>query len=126
VLADRGAPVVPTAWIKAGSTAAVGALLRERGWERAVIKPAVGLATRGVMRVEPGADRLRAAEAHAQGLLAEHDVMVQPFIASVERLGERSLLFIGGGYSHAASKVAFQALAPAGEAGERPVTADAD
>src|SRR5271165_6968537 len=31
-LADRGAPVVPTAWIKAGATADVAGLLRDRGW----------------------------------------------------------------------------------------------
>jgi glutathione synthase/RimK-type ligase-like ATP-grasp enzyme len=125
-LAERGAPVVPTAWIGAGSHADVAALLRDRGWDRAVVKPAIGLATRGVMAVDSTPAGLVRAQAHVDSLLAEHDVMVQPFVSSVERIGERALVFIGGKYSHAASKVAFQPLAPAGEAGERPAAADAD
>jgi hypothetical protein len=59
-------------------------------------------------------------------LLAEQDVMVQPFLDSVERYGERALVFIDGDYSHAARKVAFQPLAVAGEAGETPVIAEPD
>jgi glutathione synthase/RimK-type ligase-like ATP-grasp enzyme len=125
-IADRGAPIVPTAWLRAGSTPDVAALMRDRGWDRAVIKPAVGLATRGVMRVDATADGFAKAQAHAQSLLREHDVMVQPFVKSVERLGERALVFIDGEYSHAVSKIAFQPLAASGEAGEKTVEADPD
>ena len=117
-LARRGAPVVPTVWLTRGQPADIAALLRERGWKRAVIKPGVGLATRGVMRVETSGTDLAAAQAHTEALLVDHDVMVQPFLSSVELYGERALVFIDGAYSHAAQKTAFQPLLPAGEAGE--------
>jgi len=122
----RGAPIVSTAWLRAGQPVDITAFLHERGWERAVIKPVVGLATRNVMMVEPSADGLARAQAHADMLLAEQDVMVQPFLESVERYGERALVFIDGEYSHAARKIAFQPLAVAGEAGETPVVAEPD
>lgn len=123
-LADRGVPVVPTAWLNASSNTDLAAVLRDRGWGRAVVKPAIGLATRGVMRVDATPDGLSRAQTHVNALLCEHDVMVQPFIASVEEYGERALVFIDGEYSHAVSKTAFQSLAPAGEAGEALTQAD--
>jgi len=111
-------------WLSRGQSADLRALLRERGWKQAVIKPGVGLATRGVMRVDGSGSGLRAAQAHTAALLIEHDVMVQPYLSSVERYGERALVFIDGKYSHAAQKTAFQPLAPAGEAGETLIVAD--
>ena len=125
-LSDRGASVVPTAWLPAGSKADVAALLRAHGWNRAVVKPAIGLATRGVMRIDDAEESLRQAQAHVAALLEEYDVMVQPFMASVDSYGERALVLIEGAYSHATRKTAFQKLAAAGEAGETPVEADAD
>jgi glutathione synthase/RimK-type ligase-like ATP-grasp enzyme len=123
-IADRGAPIVPTVWLRAGSTPDIAALMRERGWERAVVKPVVGLATRGVMRFSLMGGELGAAQKHVNALLREQDVMMQPFLRSVESYAERALVFIDGEYSHAATKVAFQPLAPAGEAGEVLVVAD--
>ena len=125
-LGSRGIPIVPTLWLHAGTKPDVRALMSERGWERAVLKPAVGLATRGVMLVDATRDGLAAAQAHAETLLGEQDAMLQPFVKSVERYGERALVFIDGQYSHAAEKVAFQPLAPAGEAGETLAVADTD
>jgi len=122
----RGAPIVPTVWLQAGSAQDIAALMRARGWERAVVKPVVGLATRGVLLVDLKDGELTAAQAHVDGLLRDQDVMVQPFLRSVESYAERALVFIDGEYSHAASKVAFQPLAVAGEAGEMLVTADAE
>ena len=121
-IADRGAPIIPTLWLNAGSKQDVGLLMRAHRWEAAVVKPVVGLATRGVMHVRLDGD-LPAAQAHVDGLLAEQDVMVQPFLRSVERYAERALVFIDGEYSHAITKVPFQPLAAAGEAGEQFVVA---
>ena len=122
-IARQGAPVVPTLWLPKGASPDVAALLREHGWQRAVIKPVVGLATRGVMRVDATSAGLGAAQSHTDALLVENDVMVQPYVASVEEYGERALVFIDGAYSHAVAKTPFQILAAAGEAGETPVVA---
>lgn len=86
-----------------------------------IVKPAVGLATSGVMLVEEA--NFSEAVAHVHKLLEEFDVMVQPFIASVRDPGERALTFVNGRYCHAAQKAPFQKLAAAGHAGEKPVEA---
>ena len=46
-----------------------------------------------------------AAAAHLAELAAEGDTLVQPYVASVAERGERSLIFLGGGFSHAVDKV---------------------
>ena len=119
-LETRGVPVVPTAWVEAGRQCDLRRLMRDRGWEKAVVKPVVGLATTGVRLVAPGD---AAAQEHLDSLLSNGGAMVQPFMPAVSSYGERALVFIGGAYSHAASKVAFQPLANAGDAGEKPVHA---
>ena len=119
-LEQRGVPVVPTAWIDRGESCDLRRLMRDRGWEQAVVKPIVGLATEGVRRAVRADDD---AQTHLDALVARGGAMVQPFMPSVTSYGERALVHIGGAYSHAASKVAFQPLANAGDAGEKPVVA---
>ncbi|MDQ6768199.1 MAG: hypothetical protein M3Z41_10365 [Candidatus Eremiobacteraeota bacterium] len=118
-LAARGVAVVPTQWLAAGSHPNLAQVLEQAEWTSAVIKPAIGLSTYGVRRVSGQADD----QAHLDALLREHDVMVQPYMKSVEDYGERALMFIDSTYSHAVRKTAFQALLPAGEAGETPTEA---
>jgi hypothetical protein len=120
-LAAHGVPTVATRWLRAGSASDLAGVLNESGWDIAVVKPAIGLSTYGVRRVTG----TREDQAHLEFLLRSHDVMVQPYMHSVDDRGERSLMFIGGTYSHAARKTAFQALLPAGEAGETPADATA-
>jgi len=118
-LASKGVPVVPTLWFEAKSRASLRETLDGAGWPEAVVKPAIGLSTYGVRRVSGSAQD----QAHLDELLLEHDVMVQPFVKSVQDYGERSLMFMNGTYSHAARKTAFQPLLPTGEAGEAPAEA---
>lgn len=120
-LAAQGVPTVPTQWLPAGSTHELASVLDKAGWDLGVVKPAIGLSTYGVRKVSGTPDD----QAHLEHLLRSHDVMVQPYLRSVEQRGERSLMFIGGTYSHAARKTAFQALLPTGEAGETPAEATA-
>ncbi|HEY7981373.1 MAG TPA: hypothetical protein VID19_07790 [Candidatus Eremiobacteraceae bacterium] len=119
-LERRGVPVVPTAWIERGESCDLRRLMSDRGWEQAVVKPIVGLATEGVRMTAPDDD---GAQTHLDALVARGGAMVQPFMPAVSSYGERALVHIGGAYSHAASKVAFQPLANAGDAGEKPVVA---
>ncbi|MDQ6779646.1 MAG: hypothetical protein M3Z37_00620 [Candidatus Eremiobacteraeota bacterium] len=118
-----GVPIVPTHWVERGSRVDLAALLSSRAWPRAVIKPSIGLSTYGVRRVSQAGDGVQGDQMHLDSLLQRHDVLVQPYIGSVNSYGERALMFIDGQFSHAARKTAFQALLPAGEAGETPATA---
>jgi glutathione synthase/RimK-type ligase-like ATP-grasp enzyme len=102
-LEDRGAPVVPTAWLARGDRVDLAELLASRRWSRAVLKPAVGGSSEGVARVgpEPAAE----AQHHLDRLLAAGDVLVQPYLASVEHRGELSVIVVDGEVSHAVRKL---------------------
>jgi glutathione synthase/RimK-type ligase-like ATP-grasp enzyme len=68
-----------------------------------VVKPCVGAGSRDANRY--GAHDHDAALAHVKKLHAEgRDVVLQPYVDSVDELGERALIFIDGEYSHAMTK----------------------
>jgi hypothetical protein len=98
-LEAAGVPIVPTAWIDAGSAADLAALLKERGWTDAVVKPAVDNGARGALRVS--ADDPAPGRAHLETLLAARDVMIQPYVAATEGAGEHKMIHIDGRFSHA-------------------------
>jgi glutathione synthase/RimK-type ligase-like ATP-grasp enzyme len=127
-LAEAGIATVPTWWLERQDAVEVKRYLEDRLKDepsgKIVIKPAVGLATHGVMMAQKL--DLEAACRHTKELLSKGDVMIQPFIKSVREAGERALVFINGNYCHAVRKSAFQELKPAGLAGEMPVVADKD
>jgi hypothetical protein len=101
-LGRRGADVIPTEITPAGSPLDVQARMAANGWTRAVLKPAVSGDAYGTIFVDEGA--MAAAQAHTDTLLAERDVMLQPYFASVEEPGERCLVHIDGRFSHAVRK----------------------
>jgi hypothetical protein len=95
-LADAGVSVVPTTYVGAGDefTPPAGDY---------VVKPTVSAAAMDTSRY--GEKDSAAARAHVDRLLAAgREVMVQPYLASVETVQETSLLFLGGEYSHGAHK----------------------
>lgn len=124
-LEAKGVPVTPTAWLEPGARVDLGALLAERGWAgRFVLKPVVSAGSHGVSAFGPG--ELGAAQAALDALLARGEAMVQPYLESFEREGERSYVFFGGHFSHAVRRppgladvprafAAFHPVAPAPE-----------
>jgi glutathione synthase/RimK-type ligase-like ATP-grasp enzyme len=95
-LAAAGLPVVPTTYVGAGDvfTPPEGDY---------VVKPTVSAAAMDTARYGP-ADEADAREHVDRLLAAGREVMVQPYLASVETERETSLLFVGGEYSHGAHK----------------------
>ncbi len=98
-LAERGISIVPTVWLERGSQADLEGLMAEYGWQSVVVKPVVSASAYATVLVTP--ESLSEGQAHLDKLLAERDIMVQPFISSVETSGERSLMFIDGQFTHA-------------------------
>ncbi len=96
-LASRGLPVVPTELVARGASANVEALLAR--WPDLVIKPAVSAGSFQTKRVSRTSD----ARAHLAAL-CDHDVLVQPYLRSVEGHGERALVWIDGVFTHAIRK----------------------
>jgi glutathione synthase/RimK-type ligase-like ATP-grasp enzyme len=96
-LAARGVPVVPTTLVERGGRCDLAALAAPE----VVIKPAIGAGSIGTRRFAP-ADP--AAAAHLAALTAHGAALVQPYVASVDDYGERSLVWIDGELSHAIRK----------------------
>jgi glutathione synthase/RimK-type ligase-like ATP-grasp enzyme len=98
-LEARGIPTIPTLWLERGTAPDVGALLAERGWTDAVLKPAVSAGARDTLRLRGPGD-LTAAHALVARVLPHKDMMVQPYLPSVEQQGEFGLVFLGGRHTH--------------------------
>lgn len=97
-LAAAGVETTPTAHFESGEGASLERVLAERGWEEAVVKPAIGAGSVGVWRTaltEAAADQRR-----FEADLSERDTLVQRFLPGIES-GERSIVFVDGAYSHA-------------------------
>lgn len=98
-LANAGVSVVPTVYFSQRERVDLAALLKERGWERAVIKPAVSASSEGALLVST--ESMDEAQIHLDYLSRAGDVMVQPYVDSVRTEGERSLVAIDGALTHA-------------------------
>lgn len=101
-LQRRGVPTVPTELVTLGSTVPLGALLAARRWHDVVIKPAVGAGSFETHRIRRS--ELDHGEAVLTRLVASRDVLVQPYLPSVERYGERAMVWIDGEFTHAVRK----------------------
>lgn len=97
-LEERGIHIVPTVWLGANTTPDLQTLLKSKGWERAVLKPAVSASAYRTMIVN--GDSIDEAQDLVSMLLPSLDMMLQPFIASVDTHGERSVIFIDGEFTH--------------------------
>jgi Prokaryotic glutathione synthetase, ATP-grasp domain len=125
-LENLGIRIVPTILCSSESIPNIESLCVRKGWNTLIIKPAIGLATHGVKKFGTTQVDLELAMEHTTSLLKDGDVLIQPYLPSVETSGEKSLVFIGGEFSHAVRKMPFQALAVAGQAGETLAVATPD
>lgn len=99
-----GVPVVPTQWIRQGGEADLKALLDDADGTRGFIKPAVGATSSGTLRFDITDAGVKQAQRHLDDLLAQGDALVQPYLSTVETLGERSAIFVEGELTHAVVK----------------------
>ena len=100
-LEQEGVPTIPTHWLEREAEVQLADLLAFHDWEEAVLKPTVDLGAMNLHRVR----RDRADDqAVLEGLLAEHNVMVQPFLSSLQEHGETSLIYVEGELSHVVRK----------------------
>ena len=101
-LESRGIPIVPTVWLAAGAHADFRTLMSLAGWQKVVIKPTVSASAFETLLFSTQEDDQ--AQAHIDRLLTTRDLMIQPFLRSVQAYGERSVIFIDGEYTHAARR----------------------
>ena len=104
-LERSGVPVTPTELIARGSTArrfTLGELTARRGWRDVIVKPAVGAGSFATRRFR--STEFDEGERFLAQSLARGDVLVQPYLESVEGHGERALVWIDGEFTHAVRK----------------------
>lgn len=97
-VAEAGFPTIPTAWVEQGGHRDLRALLAERGWTEAVVKPAVSASAHGTLKVD--ADNADEAQAHLDGLVSAGDALVQPYLYAFEDVGETSVIWLGSEQTH--------------------------
>lgn len=101
-LEEDGIPILPTALYEKGATVDVAAELDKHGWSTFVLKPAIGATAREASCF--GRGETRRGQRHMDRLLEAEDVLLQPFLPSVQTRGEISLIYLDGGFSHAVIK----------------------
>jgi glutathione synthase/RimK-type ligase-like ATP-grasp enzyme len=92
----------PTVILDRGSAVDLRALLEARGWDEAVMKPAIsadGFSTERTSLAEAASN-----QAALETMLARGDVVMQPLVPEIRTGGEISMMFFGGIFSHAVSK----------------------
>ena len=99
---ERGGSIVPTEWIETGGPIDLAAVLRRRGWPRAVVKPTISASAADTWITS--VPEAREHEARIVPILQRCGLMVQPFLAEIATEGEISMLFYGGKYSHSVRK----------------------
>jgi glutathione synthase/RimK-type ligase-like ATP-grasp enzyme len=100
-LERQGIDIIPTVFISK-NTGLDLSFLKEKNWEKVVIKPAVSggsYLTRLFSQSETAE-----IEAEYASYALENDLLVQPFMPEIQESGELSILFFQGKYSHAIVK----------------------
>jgi hypothetical protein len=103
-LQKRGVAIIPTIYFKANSR--VSLYPTDVNWPDVVAKPSIGGSSFAVRRFSMPAE-LSLLEDHLNGILTRTGALIQRFEATVTTLAERSLVFIGGEYSHAVRRIPF-------------------
>lgn len=105
-LERRGVPLADTVWLAAGQDHDLAESVRARGITRGFLKPLVGANARNTVRFDArDPAELAAAQAELSRLTASMDMMLQPYLASVQTEGELSGIFFDGALSHAVRKI---------------------
>jgi len=101
-LAAAGHAVIETVRVPRGEPMSLAALLGERGWKEAVVKPAVSASAHRTFRV--GRSEAPSRQGELDTIVSAGDALVQPLAPEVLDAGEWSLVFVAGTFSHAVLK----------------------
>lgn len=101
-LEDRGVPIVPSAWPQQLNDEIAQSLFEELASDRIVVKPIVGANASDTFPLH----RHRRDENWQQAMVSFRDrpLIAQPFVDSVVEVGEYSLFYFDGCFSHAILK----------------------
>ncbi len=104
-LEDSGIDIAPSEWLFKGGTYDIKSIMQKRSWNKGFIKPLVGANARECCRFDLSEKGLKAAQEHINRLSAVEDLVLQPYLESVEKFGETSGIFFSHQLSHGVLKV---------------------
>jgi glutathione synthase/RimK-type ligase-like ATP-grasp enzyme len=100
-LERQGVLIPPTEWVARAEARPLTAVLGQRGWTDAIVKPAISASATDTWRTTGDA---LADGARYRALVERADVLVQQTMPEVAEHGEWSVVFLAGRYSHAMLK----------------------
>ena len=101
-LAAAGVPTVPTVVLESDAASQLPAVLAQRRWVTAVVKPLVSASAHDTVLIRDG-DAAPVAAALRAGTIRQ-PVLVQPFVEEIVTRGEWSVIFIDGEITHTVLK----------------------
>jgi glutathione synthase/RimK-type ligase-like ATP-grasp enzyme len=101
-LKAKGYPCVAGQILPKGTATTLEALHEALGFETLVVKPLVSGGAKNTLKITRGAGK--ELEDKIASLLQEEDFLVQPYIPEIVAVGEYSLIFFNGVFSHAVLK----------------------
>lgn len=99
---NLGVNVVETYYIKKGEKNSLSKILKEIGWNDAILKPTVAATARHTYRINP--ENVHSYEELFSTLIFDEDLMLQPFQFQILEKGEISFVIIDGKFTHAVLK----------------------
>ena len=102
-LSEAGLAVVPTTFLRAGADPERDPFTVLGTGTDLVVKPTVSAGSKDTARYRPD-QRVAASDHVAQLLDHRRDVMLQPYLDTVDESGETGMVFLGGKFSHAFRK----------------------
>lgn len=103
-LQKRGVRIPETHLIPQGTKVSLAGLLKQYGFEEAVVKPCISGAARHTYRLN--AKTVSSYEKIFADLIAQESFLLQPFQNHIVSLGEVSLMVMDGRFTHAVLKIA--------------------
>ncbi len=100
-LAGRGVLIPATEWLSRADPRPLSAIMRHRGWTKAIVKPAISASATDTWLTS--GDTLADDQRYRESM-ERADVLVQEVIPQIAEAGEWSLVFLGGEFSHASLK----------------------
>ena len=107
-LQDNGIQIAPSVWLEQGQTHDVKQIMQSKGWQQGFIKPLIGANARECCRFDFSKEGIEAAQAHLDRLVPSEDLVLQPYLSTVESFGETSGIFFNNQFSHGTRKVPVQ------------------
>ena len=104
-LAAFGITIAPTSWLSHDKPYDLSSLLNQQPAATCFLKPVIGADSSETLRFENNSAGLKQAQKHLDQLLPYQEMMLQPYVRSVETFGETSAIYFAGKLSHAVRKI---------------------